>query len=291
MKQPTFGGLQLWTDHAFRDGFCVQQHAITKKWRLLDAKNYLIFCGKREACDAKLDALCSKSRWDLVATPIVVLLHGLMRTSHCMKPLHRRLETSDLGRILRYRYASSRASIRQHAAALAEYIESLPPKSPLSFVGHSMGNIVLRSAIGTWSKHGDPLSVIPRLHRIVMLGPPNQGANIARRLSWTGVFGLINGPGGEELGERWKEIEADLAIPPCPFAIVAGDRSGSWLQNPLLSGPNDWLVAVDEARLPGVTEFITMPVLHTTLMSSPKAIDFVVNFLQKSIDKPLPKTQ
>ena len=277
----TTGGLQLWTDHVYRDGFRIQQHSLTDHWRLLDATNRRLVSGNRNACQSALDRLAPNDVWNQIEDPFVILLHGLLRTAYCMSKLQRWLIASNFKRVVRFSYASSRASIVDHAESLVEYVESLPTKSKLSFVGHSMGNIVLRAAIGSWNHTADGNSVLARMHRVVMLGPPNQGAAIARRLAPTGVFGLINGPGGMELGPRWEDIKDKLGIPPCPFAIIAGDRSGHLIQNPLVNGASDFFVSVEEARLEGATEVITMPLPHTTLMTNKRALQYVTNFLHQ----------
>jgi hypothetical protein len=283
MPQPftrmTTGGLQFWTDFVYREGFRIQQHAISERWRLLDLMHNRIVSGTRAECQLQMDALCSVEDWKQIDAPFTVLLHGLMRTANCMSPLKQYLMHHGAQHVTRYSYASSRASILTHAAALIEYIESLPPKSQLSFVGHSMGNIVLRAAIGHWNRNGDPVGVLSRMHRVVMLGPPNQGAVIAKRLAPTGVFGWINGPGGLELGVRWHELERQLGTPPCPFAILAGDLSSLWVHNPLVGPASDLLVRVDETKLAGCREFITLPIPHSTLMSDPRAMEAIRNFL------------
>jgi hypothetical protein len=275
----TTGGLQFWTDFVYRDGFRIQQHALSGRWRLIDSNHFRVVSGTREECQSELDKVCSIESWKQIDAPFVVLIHGLMRSANCMSPLKQHLRNRGADYVTRYSYASSRASILSHASALIEYIESLPPRSRLSFVGHSMGNIVLRAAIGHWSREGDPLGVLNRMHRVVMLGPPNQGAVIAKRLAHTGVFGLINGPGGLELGVRWNELESRLGTPPCPFAILAGDLSSLWVHNPLVGPASDLLVRVEETKLDGCTELVTIPVPHTTLMSHPKAMEYISQFL------------
>lgn len=275
----TAGGLQLWTDHIYRDGYRIQQHAISGRWRLLDQDHCRVVSGTREACQAELDRIKDSATWDQTDAPIILLIHGLMRTANCMSPLKQHLMAKGATHVTRYSYASSRASIMSHAAALVSYVESLPPSSQLSFVGHSMGNIVLRAAVGQWNREGDPRGVLARMHRVVMLGPPNQGALIARRLAYTGIFGWINGPGGMELGVRWHEIESKLATPPCPFAILAGDLSSTWIHNPLVGPASDLLVRIEETKLEGQTGFVTLPIPHSTLMCHPRAMEYISNFL------------
>ncbi|MGV3486312.1 MAG: esterase/lipase family protein [Planctomycetaceae bacterium] len=276
----TSGGLQLWSDHIYRDGYRIQQHSLTQRWRLLDPTNHRLVAGDREPCQAALDQLRDRDEWNRIEQPFVVLLHGLMRTAYCMCKLQRWLQNAGFPQVLRFSYASTRASILDHAAALGEYVESLPCRSKLSFVGHSMGNIVLRAAIGQWTRSERGASILSRMHRVVMLGPPNQGAAIARKLAQqTRVFGLINGPGGMELGEKWGDIQDKLGIPPCPFAIVAGDRSGRLIQNPLVDGASDFFVSVHEAQLDGAAELVTLPLPHTTLMTDRLSLQYVTSFL------------
>ena len=73
-------------------------------------------------------------------------------------------------------------------------MEGMPDETEFSFVGHSMGGIVVRHLVGDLQRD-DPGDLLKRCRSLVMLGPPNQGASIARRLARTGVFGLVSGKG------------------------------------------------------------------------------------------------
>jgi len=148
-----------------------------------------------------------------------------------------------------------------------------------------MGNIVVRHLIGDLQRHGDPQSVLDRSRAMVMIGPPNQGAAIARRLSSLGIFGVVTGPGGLELGSEWDALEARLAVPPFPFAIIAGDRSESPLQNPLVEPQGDFIVSVNEAKLDGAEQFMTVEGLHSFLMRDKKVIRFTTEFLRRHLSQ------
>ncbi|MGB7323626.1 MAG: lipase, partial [Rubripirellula sp.] len=185
----TGGGTQLWTDYAYRNGCRIQQNSLTGHWRLIDDQDVRRAWGSREACQSELDHL--KPLVAGVPTEsrhVVVLLHGLMRTHHSMKPLETTLSKAGVDEVIRFAYASTRSSISDHAAALREVIEAMPANAQFSFVGHSMGNIVVRHLLGDLQRDGDPAGVIPRCRSMVMLGPPNQGAAIARRLAPTGLY-------------------------------------------------------------------------------------------------------
>jgi len=279
ITRKTAGGWQWWTDHVYRDGYRIQQSALSSRWRLLTETNHRVAEGSRAECRRELDALSPLDRWDQVTDRFVVLSHGLLRSTACMAGMQSDLIRRGFKRVIRYGYASSRGSIEEHGEAMVGYVESLPVGASFDFVGHSMGNIVLRTAIGHWQRHGDPRGVLPRMHRVVMLGPPNQGAMIARQLARTGVFGWIAGPGAMQLGPHWDRIEPKLGIPPCPFAIIAGDRSGDLVKNPLVDGPCDYFVSLEEAKLEGAAMWKVVPVIHASLMNNAEVQNVTAEFL------------
>ncbi len=277
-KLPTLGGKQLWTDFAWRNGWRVQQNVLTQHWRLLVEYNFRHSWGSRQACEAEL-----RLRQPEQAFPTgraTLLLHGLGRSSASMKGLASYLTAQGLGPTICVDYASSRDSITQHALALRDIISGLPEDLRIDFVGHSMGNIVVRHAISDWLQAGES-QILKRVEHVVMLGPPNQGASIARQLSKTGVFGWVAGQGALELGRNWSELESHLATPPCPFGIIAGRVSRSSL-NPLVDGEGDCVVSVEETRLPGESDFLELPVMHTFMIDDPAVQQAVAHFLFNS---------
>lgn len=287
----TAGGAQVWTDHQWRDGWRVQHNVIAGHWRLVDADDVRRAWGSRAHCTEVLETMVPEHRFksaDGIAEGehddpprVIILVHGLLRTHHCMKPLEQAFAEVGQQNVVRFSYASSRQSIEEHAVALRELIEELPEDTELSFVTHSMGGIVVRRLIGDLQRDGDPHGVIQRSRSMVMLGPPNQGAYIARVLASTGLYEVVTGPGGMELGPRWAEFEATLATPPFPFGIIAGDKSGTKvLRNPLLEGPSDLLVTVEEAKLEGAEFFEVVSVVHSLLMRDPDVMERVVQFVQ-----------
>ena len=266
IKTPTVGGKQFWTDHVWRRGWRIQRNAVTSHWRLLNGKNVRYAWGSRQQCQSVLDQHVTDA--SIAASEIVVLLHGLIRSSASMHGLGKHLEDDLKCQAVYFEYASTRSSISDHAAALAELVDSLPPSLPLHFVGHSMGNIVVRHYIGDLQRSGQT-EKLSRIKSVVMLGPPNQGAAIATQLAKTGIFGWIAGKGGLELGPGWHEFHSRLATPPCPFGIVAGNLTDSVRSNPLVEGASDFVVSVEETRLDSATDTLNVPRLHTFLMDGP----------------------
>lgn len=277
----TLGGQQVWTDHRVRDGYRLQHNVLTQHWRVLDNRDVRRGWGGRSTCESLLDQLRPREVRSQFRRHIV-LLHGLMRTRQSMSGLARRLQAALSVPTMNVGYASARAGIADHAAALRHVLEDHPARDSFSFVGHSMGNIVVRHLIADLQQDGDPAGLLRRMNAMVMLGPPNQGAAIARRLAATGMFGMITGTAGIELGRRFECLSERLAIPPFPFAIVAGDLSAQRLQNPLVDGAGDFVVSVEEARLPGAEQVITVPRLHSFLMDDEEAQRFTTKFLKSA---------
>lgn len=275
LQLPTAGGKQFWTDHRWQDGWRIQQNAVTGHWRLLDPGNIRQAWGSRSACEQAL------SRQPLAAAASgqhdVILLHGLFRSAASMQQLGQSLKKTRSRQIVLFEYASTRGAIADHAAALREVVEGLPPTNSLSFVGHSMGNIVVRHALGDWERAANH-QLLDRVKTVVMLGPPNQGAAIARQLARLPAYRLVAGQGGVELGPQWEKLQAKLAIPTCPFGIIAG-RLPEGFTNPLIGDAGDFVVSVEETKLPGGA-LLEVNQVHSLLMNDSSVQRAVADFLE-----------
>jgi pimeloyl-ACP methyl ester carboxylesterase len=277
----TIGGAQLWTDHLHRGGYRLQQNALTKHWRLLDSSDVRRTWGSREQCLSVLDTELPQANQANQPRHVVILLHGLFRTRQSMIPLEDKLHEEGYDETIRYAYASTRKSIGDSAVALREMLEDYPANTTFSFIGHSMGNIVVRHMVGDVQRDGDPNRLLDRCESMVMLGPPNQGAMISKRLAATGLYGWVAGKGGLELGPEWDAIADKLATPPFPFAIIAGDVSNIPVQNPLIDGSSDFVVSLEEADLEGREWLKTVPVLHSFLMTDLVTMDMTIDFIKE----------
>ena len=277
---PTLGGKQFWTDQLVFHGWRIQQNAITGDCRLLDDRDWQQAGGTFDECRAKLDQIKRDRKLPPMSGTVVLLLHGLFRARSSMESLGKYVEGNSKLHACTFGYASTRGDVGAHAAALASVIEHLDGVEEIHFVAHSLGNLVIRHYL---ADHTDPKTgqqADPRIKRLVMLGPPNNGAQLATTLNQNELFETVVGASGQQLGKGWAEFEKTLATPACEFGIIAGGRGEKQGYNPLLPGDNDLVVTVDSTKLPGARDFLLLPVAHTFLMFNDKAQAATLNFLQ-----------
>lgn len=270
-RLPTLGGTQLWADVFWHAGWRIQEHAWTGHGRLLDPRDRRVAWGDLAACRAAFERERLARGLGPAGERLVVLVHGLGRTRHAFARLASELEAAGYA-VADVGYPSTRASIARHAERLAGLLGELDGPREVSFVTHSLGGIVTRTALA----RDDPWRARIALGRVVMLAPPSRGSSVARALRGNPLFRFFAGPSGVELGGALE----DLPPPPCEFGIVAGSRGAEGGWNPLLAGPDDGVVTVDETRLAGAADLLRVDATHTFLMKKEGVIAGVLAFLR-----------
>ncbi len=205
--------------------------------------------------------------------PLVVLLHGLARTSASMRHMSSALEAAGF-ETWSCTYPSRKSSIADAAREVVERLRREARGRPLLAVTHSMGGILVRHM------HHPDL----RWRRIVMLAPPNQGSQLAALLKESALFRWFYGPAGRELASA-----GDWPEPPAPFLVIAGTK-GRAIINPTSwtvarmfepSDPHDGTVRVAETKLAGMTAFETVDATHTSIMNDREAQALALRFLRE----------
>ena len=274
----TLGGKQFWTDNYHYGGWRIQENAVSNHFRLLDPSNRRHYSGSYKDCLTKLDELKRTGTANPCKGRIVIVLHGLIRTTDSMRQLGKYLQDSGDFTSVDFEYASTRKPVAYHAAALSRVIESLGEEvTEINFVAHSMGNIVVRHYLADLQRAG---KTEDRFGRMVMIGPPNQGSRMARIMRWSLLFNVVAGAAGYELGYGWDELEAKLVTPKFDFGIIAGGQTEtSKISNLFLNGKDDFTVSVEETKLPGAADFLIKPLLHATMMRKPVTLEATHRFL------------
>ena len=202
---------------------------------------------------------------------VVVLQHGLFRTSASLWRLERTLRASGYD-VLNRGYASTRGSIAAHAAALADAVAARAAAGPVdewSFVGHSMGGLVIQEYL-RGGNHVTPAAC-------VYMGTPHRGAVLADlRKHWFVFRWAMGSAAALELSPGDARHRQ-----PAPYAAVSGSIAGDvGAGNDDIPGDDDGTVAVAEATLPGAAAAVALPVNHTWMTVSPLVIAQVLHFLR-----------
>ena len=267
----TLGGRQFWGDVLYFRGWRIQRSVLTHHYRLLDADDYRHAAGTLEECRQKLEEIKKERKLPAMSGKAVIAIHGVVRSSKSFSKMRGRLKDAGY-EVVGFDYPSTRVEISDSAEYLHSVIESLQGIEQIDFVVHSMGGLVVRSYL---SKHRDP-----RIKRMVMIGVPNLGADMADRLRKNPLYRAVFGPAGQQLVTDPEGFISRLPTPDFEFAIIAGSRGSMDGYNPLIAGDDDGTVGVSTTRLPGAADFVTVRGLHTFLMSSDEAIDCTLRFLK-----------
>jgi pimeloyl-ACP methyl ester carboxylesterase len=198
---------------------------------------------------------------------LVVLVHGLWMSGMVFALLARRLRACGFDVVL-FSYPSVTLTLEQNAGRLERFVASHPaPRT--HFVGHSLGGLVVLSF----------LAGAPRVSvgRVVLLGTPCNGCSAADQLSRTRSGQLLLG----RALSQWR-LEDGLAVASrTEVGAVAGThRLGIGILLVRLTAPNDGVVTVDETRMAGLADHITLPVTHSGMIVSGRVAQQVCRFLR-----------
>ena len=143
----------------------------------------------------------------------------------------------------------------------------------IHFVCHSMGGLLARVYI---ARHRPE-----RLGRVVMLGTPNSGSEIADRLKNIGIYRAFFGPAGQQLGTQ-RDAAIEALFPPVdyPVGIVAGNRSIYPLAGRMLPKPHDGRVSIANTKLEGMADHVVVAASHPWLVRNGEAIAQTIAFLR-----------
>jgi len=203
----------------------------------------------------------------------VVLLHGLARTSRCMRKLAASMTNAGY-QVHNIGYHSTRLSIEQATEqCLGKTLNAISKADTIHIVTHSLGAIVLRFYLSQ--------NTMTNLGRVVMLAPPNQGSEVVDRLRHWWLFRWFNGPAGLQLGTDSASLPRQLPMADFELGIIAGNKTINLWLSTLLPSPNDGKVSVKSTRLEGMCEHITLPVTHPFIMRNKEVIALTLRFLQQ----------
>ncbi len=209
----------------------------------------------------------------------VILLHGIARTKRCMAKLAAHLQANGF-QTHNLDYPSTKHTLADLTTWLHERVAPImaTPDTRIHFVGYSMGGLLIRSYVQQYR----PLN----LGRVVMLGTPNGGSEIADTLQNLWLFRKFYGPAGQQLITDQTNF-AHLFSPAINYelGIIAGNRPldpicSWWIGRRKTDKANDGKVSVESTKLNGMRDHLAIRIDHTFLPTNSQAIQQTLYFLQ-----------
>jgi pimeloyl-ACP methyl ester carboxylesterase len=203
-----------------------------------------------------------------MATPRVILLHGLWMRAALMWRLASRLRAAGFA-VEMIDYASI---LRGPEPCIERVSQRLRQEdaATLNLVGHSLGGVIaVRAARAAQeSFHG----------RIVCLGSPLAGSSTARQLVGArGPRAMLLGHSATVLAEGAGPLPSR-----CEVGVIAGSTPvGLGRLFHRFDGDNDGTVALEETRPPGLAAHAVIASTHTGLVYSATAAELAIRFLRE----------
>jgi triacylglycerol lipase len=197
---------------------------------------------------------------------VVVLLHGLFATRRSMRNVAVRLEQSGY-QVVNWGYPTLWRSVEQHAAALLPVLGALeddPDTESISFLTHSMGGILARYTLQ--QKRFD------KIHRMVMLAPPNGGSRLA----------------GISLGPLTRVLPAIAQLSEAPDSLPNRLLEPGDIEIGIIAASSDFIVRLANTALPNQRDHCVIESNHFELPRHAEAIRKAIQFLQCGRFEPIP---
>ncbi|PCJ99908.1 MAG: alpha/beta hydrolase [Zetaproteobacteria bacterium] len=206
---------------------------------------------------------------------LVVLLHGILRSKTDMLMLKNLFQKNNYA-VLNILYPSRKFELEDLRDFVHNKIidcEDYHEDTVINFVTHSMGGLITRYYIAEYKPKN--------LGKVVMLGPPNTGSELADWLHETKIiapiFKAIFGPASDQLTTHYEHIDGDITY---PLGIIAGNVSVNPLSPWLLEGEHDGMVPVERTKIDGMTDHIIMPATHSFMMFNSDVMQQALHFLK-----------
>ena len=207
---------------------------------------------------------------DYFMSSSILFIHGLFMNGMDMSLLRYRFKKSGYN-TFQFSYKSTQHTPLENAHKLSEFICSIQSRK-IHVVCHSLGGLVLRHYLNLYPAKN--------LGNIVMLGTPNETSIFAYKLLELKIGkkllgkSIVNGLTGKL--PKWDNKYK--------LGIIAGNfRLVYRLISPIIKSANDGIVSVEETKLDGSIDHITLKLSHTFgLLFSIKAFQQTKYFLEHS---------
>ncbi|MCV9963967.1 alpha/beta fold hydrolase [Pararhizobium sp. BT-229] len=209
-------------------------------------------------------------------TDAVVVLHGIFQPAFTMLPFCRHLSREGYS-VLNIDYPSTTYPIEKLADIVSERIEghAASVDGKLHLVGYSMGGLVIRAFLR------DRVPV--NLGKVVMIGTPNHGSEVADFLKSFPPFRYLYGPAGQQLVTDQKAFASIFANDGFDLGIIAGDAARNPILDRIMGQPSDGKVSVESTKLACAADHFVVHSNHTLLPHNRTVWDQTTAFLRNGV--------
>lgn len=228
------------------------------------------------------DLIASES---LTEEPIVILIHGFMGNARFMTPLEIALQ-EEKRNVINWEYHSQGDTIQNHGLNFVDDLKKIVaenPGTPIHFVTHSLGGLVLLSAL-----QNEECPSEAKMGKAVLLAPPLHGSVWGRWLGKWQLARLYVGPfSGRELldTEDFYEILGPFPHSMQIFIIAGSGGRNYFLYHFLQDGDpmtyHDGTLLVSETFLPPPCRHVIVPREHKLLVYCSQVARLVNDFLSE----------
>ncbi|WP_308366243.1 MULTISPECIES: alpha/beta hydrolase [unclassified Microbulbifer] len=202
----------------------------------------------------------------------VILLHGLLLSDGWMEKMEKAIARAGFATV-NVDYPSTKHPIEELAGpAIAPALDRCRGYDEIHFVAHSLGSILVRYYLGRVP--------VENLGRVVMLGPPNKGSEVADRLEKLPGFHFVFGDAGQQLGTGRRSLPKRLGAANFDLGIIAGICSIHPIFSHMIPAVDDGIVSVESTRLQGMHDHLQIPATHLFMIRNKEVITQVIHYLR-----------
>jgi pimeloyl-ACP methyl ester carboxylesterase len=279
---PTLGDGFVWSDELWYHDWVIEKHAVIGHYRLVDPKGRRHAFGSYDTCLAKLNEIKKETPFPPLPKHVVIVMHGLGAPPKFMEGMVDYFrETGNLAAI-NIGYPSTMEDIDAYAASLDSVIRNLEGVESVSFVAHSMGNIVIRRYLANLERLTPEMRPPVKYNRMVMISPPNHGAELADQFADNKLAEMAAGKPLEQLAPSrgWPELEKQLVTPNFEFGIIVGGKGDDEGYLDSIPGDDDMLLSIATSKLAGATDYIQIGGVHQLMPKYKEVRAAALNYLQ-----------
>ena len=196
-----------------------------------------------------------------------LFVHGMGRSPLSGWPLLHALRANGVQTSV-FAYIPAIQGFDNIAARLAARVEALAQADDYVLIGHSLGGVLLRSALSTLPPATRPPT------RIFLLGSPVRPSRLAIHFRKNPLYHLLTGDCGQLLASpKRMSAVAPLSV---PTTAILGERPIRLTARHFSDEPNDGVVAEQETRAEWINEEIRVPVMHSFLAGNRRVAELVL---------------